>query len=281
VVGQHITAHPERSWAAHLDAKVGSDITSHVMSDNGAVSGSRNKGAFSIRVAEQIRQQIAVGRYPTGSRLPPEPELAREMGVSRSTLREALKVLEHDRLITRRRRAGTVVRSRPSVKNSLHHNHGVRDLVQASGKVHGVRDAAIRFADATPLVAELLALPLGESIVTLERIRTADGEPVVLTIDHISSEIVEHAAAPLLPEVALYEWLKDCCNLEVSYGIAHVEAMLAPTDLARRLDVQPSAPIFRLEQVDYTGDGRPVLHSQEFYLADAFDITIIRQGPYA
>jgi GntR family transcriptional regulator len=234
----------------------------------------------SVAVANRFRRAIARGEYPRGSRLPPEPELAQKAGVSRATLREALQVLEREGLITRRQRAGTIVSSRPIVHNSLERNFSVRETIEASGKAYGVRDAQIRFVEASSVIAETLQLSSGAPLTVLERVRTADGQPVIFTVDHIQSAIVERATAPLLPEISFYEWMQEHCGLTVTHAIARIEAISAPEELAARLETNPGAPLFKLSQVDYTGDGLPVLYSEEFHLADAFEVTVVRTGPY-
>jgi GntR family transcriptional regulator len=231
-------------------------------------------------VADAIRRRIAEGELPVGARLAPEPELAAEHGVSRATLREALKALEREGLVLRRQRVGTTVCARPALSHPLQRNGSVRDLVEASGRRHGVRDAELRFVGAPATVAAALELEDGHPVAVLERVRTADGDPVVLTIDHLDAAIVESATAPLLPDVVFYEWLRDHCRIEVTHGVARLSASAASVRLAERLEVAEGAPLLRLLQVDRTSVGRPVLHSEELHVADAFDVTLIRHGPY-
>jgi GntR family transcriptional regulator len=235
---------------------------------------------LSATIGERLRREIAAGTYPAGSRLPPEPQLAQQLAVSRSTLREALKLLERDRLVLRRQRAGTIVCARPLVQHPLQSNYGVRDLIEASGAEHAVIDAQIGFVAAPEHVARALELDPSAPVVVLERTRTADRRPVVRTVDHLDRGIVERAGAPLLPDISFYEWLHDHCGIAVAYGVAQVEARFAAPGLAGHLGIAPEAPVLTLVQVDYTAAGSPVLHSEEFHVADAFHATVIRNGPY-
>lgn len=243
-------------------------------------AGGGSKDALSAVIAERIRGDIVAGRYPVGSRLPPEPEFAAQLGVARSTLREGLKLLERDGLVLRRQRAGTTVSQRPVVEHPLQRNYSVSDLIEASGKRHGVINAQIRFVSAPAEVAAALELELDAPVVVLERTRTADGTPVVRTIDHIDAHIVEGASAPLLPEVSFYRWLHDHCGISVTHGVAHLLADRPMTAIAEHLGIDEAEPVLVLRQVDFSAEGRPVLHSEEYHVAHAFDVTVVRNGPF-
>lgn len=243
-------------------------------------SGKTRSPSLSLVVAEQIRRAIEDGRYLPGSRLPPEPELAEQVQVSRPTLRESLRLLESEGLVVRRQRTGTVVTGRPVARNSLDRNCGIQEMIDASGREHGVRDAEIRFTEADGNVAAALGIAVGAPIVLLERTITSKGSPVIATVDYLDYGIVQDGKASLTPDVAWYEWLQEHCGIQVAYGIASVSAIAASEKLAERLELSEGAPLFRIEQVDYTSADKPVLYAMELHAPDAFDITVVRSGPY-
>jgi GntR family transcriptional regulator len=74
---------------------------------------SRSAIARYIQLATLFRRRIDAGHWPLGSQIPTVDELAAEFGVARATIRQALDVLENDRLIERFRAKGTFVRRRP------------------------------------------------------------------------------------------------------------------------------------------------------------------------
>jgi len=92
----------------------------------------------SASVQDELRQRIDQGKLPAGARLPSEPDLAAELGVSRATLREALRALEDEGLLRRRQGSGTYVADRPRVANSLDVNFGVTEAIRAAGMRAGI-----------------------------------------------------------------------------------------------------------------------------------------------
>jgi GntR family transcriptional regulator len=249
-----------------------------LMPRRGEGQGSRRSTRAQDAAAE-LRRRIAAGGYPQGARLPAEPRLAAELGVARTTLREALEVLAQQGLVLRRKRAGTIVTGRPVIRHSLESTTGLRQMVEASGLVHSSRDSVIRFLPAPRDVATELALSPDAPATMLERVRLADGVPIAFTIDYLAAAMVESATATLFPEVSLYDWLAVHCRRPVRFGVARVSAITASGDLAARLSIDAGDPIFALRQTDYTLDGRPVLHSHEYYIqSGVLEITVVRVG---
>src|SRR6266536_244862 len=86
---------------------------------------------------EDLLAWIATGKVPPGAQLPPEPALAGKLGVSRPTLREALRSLEDEGVVTRSRGTGTFVSHRPRLRNNLDVNFGVTDAIRQAGMEPG------------------------------------------------------------------------------------------------------------------------------------------------
>jgi DNA-binding GntR family transcriptional regulator len=83
-----------------------------------------------LKIAASLRRAIAEGRYPVGAQLPTEHELCRSLGVSRFTVREAIRMLSGAGLVHRKARAGTVVTALPDDTRYRHSIGSVRDLIQ-------------------------------------------------------------------------------------------------------------------------------------------------------
>src|SRR5215510_3785650 len=126
-------------------------------------------------VAEQeLRLAITRGTYRPGSQLPTEAELCEMLGVSRTVVREALRVLEDDGLVARRHGVGTFVRNHPILKN-LNFNFGITEMIESAGLQSGTSHLAIQKEMADQEKAEQLQVSVGTPLITVERVRTADG----------------------------------------------------------------------------------------------------------
>jgi GntR family transcriptional regulator len=233
--------------------------------------------SFSIR--DEIAARIASGRVAPGSKLPAEPELAEELGVSRATLREALRSLEEDGFVTRTRGTGTYATRRPRLRNNLDVNFGVTEAIRAAGMRPGTMQISVHTEGASEQVAEDLDLVIGDPVVILERVRTADGRPVVFSRDVVSTSRVMASDVATMPvDGSLYDVLE-----QVGHAVANGVVTIAPTvsdrALAKLLKGKIGVPILFLRQIDFDQLGDPVLLSEEHHLAEAFEFTVVRRGP--
>jgi len=230
---------------------------------------------------DELLAWIEHERLEPGRQLPPEPELAGELGVSRPTLREALRSLEDEGIVTRTRGAGTFLAHRLRVLNNLDVNFGVTDAIRAAGMKPGVEQAVTSIERVSAAEAKRMALDPDEDVVVVERVRTADGRPVVFTRDVLPARLLEGHSEVIgrLARASVYQALEQDLGLVIHHGLADFAPVRAPKHVAARLRVPRSALMLYLRQVDYDGEGRPVLSSHEHHLADAFEFTVVRRGP--
>jgi len=236
---------------------------------------------LSLGVREELVRRIHRGELPIGSRLPAEPVLAAELGVSRATLREALRSIEEEGMLTRTPGAGTFVSDRPRLQNNLDVNFGVTEAIRASGMRPGTLRSDVEERDPSDDEARRLGLPVGARVVVIERVRTADERPVVF-----SRDVMDAAFSRASPgfvqacvEGSIYDALEEGLGRVIHHGVASFRPLSAPAQVAASLGVGRGTLMLYLRQVDYDQDGEPVLYSHEYHLAGAFDFTVVRRGP--
>ncbi|MBX5452260.1 MAG: GntR family transcriptional regulator, partial [Thermogemmatispora sp.] len=215
----------------------------------------RGRRALASQVRQRLRILISTGLYPPGSRLPNEEELSETLGVSRTTLREALQALAEEGLILRRHGQGTFVNRHPQqVQGSLDRNLDISELIRASGHLPGTRDVVIQTMPASPHVATQLSLAPADEVLAIERVRLADQRPVVFSIDFLPMALVQTVNYELtdLYSDSLYDFLIQRLGLTIHHGLAQLRPVLAEVWLAQKLGLSPGVPLLYIEQVDYT-----------------------------
>ncbi len=234
--------------------------------------------AETVRV--ELSERISGDQLAVGTRLPSEPKLAAELGVSRATVRDALRALEQEGLVRRVQGSGTFV-AHPRVPNSLDMNFGVTAAIRQGGMRPGVEQARHWVEPAAANESERLALGPGEDVLVIDRVRTADGRPVVVSRDVLPHKLLRGRddVIDALLAGSVYAVLEDEFGITIQYGIASFCPVRAEHSLADRLRVEPGELLFYLWQVDYAESGDPVLSSHEYHLADAFEFSVVRRGP--
>jgi len=242
----------------------------------------RSRGRPRSAVArEQLAKRIERDAVPAGTRLPSEPELAAELGVSRATLRDALQALEAEGVVRRIHGRGTYVAARPRVANSLDVNFGVTQAIRMAGMHAGIEQAKHWTEPVEVSEAERLGLSPGQDVVVVERVRTADGVPVVLSRDILPRKLVgsrSDVVERMLTD-SIYVVFERDLGIPIHHGVASFRPIRAEKTLASRLRVSTGELLLYLWQIDFARDETPVLSSHEYHLADAFDFSVVRRGP--
>jgi DNA-binding GntR family transcriptional regulator len=228
---------------------------------------------------QELRQAITDGTFRPGSQLPTEAELCEMLSVSRTVVREALRVLEDEGLVARRHGVGTFVRNHPILKN-LNFNFGITEMIESAGLKPGTSHFAIHKEPADEEKAEQLRVELGTSLVTIERVRTADGRPVVYSLDTLTEALLQQAEFDLqrLRTESIYNILQTSLGQAVEYGMARLLPVVAPHHVAEKLHLPPNALTLYIVQTDYSAGDTPIVYSCEYHLPDAFDFLVWRRG---
>jgi GntR family transcriptional regulator len=257
------------------------------MSRNWIAARLRARPSLAEQAADDLRSAIREGVFGDGGQLPSEPELSRQLGVSRPTVRHALSLLEQQGLVLRRQGLGTfVLSSVAELADLLNTNSGVTEMIRSAGRRPGASRITVGTGAADARVAAHLAIPVGASVATIERVRTADDHPVALTRDVMPSDLlVDHEVMPDRLEAfvgseggSLYRSLA-VAGIPVEYGVVKILPGFATPSLAESLGLSVGAMLMVLEQTDYGANGRPVLFSEEYLVPGVLSIYAFRRGP--
>jgi GntR family transcriptional regulator len=235
-----------------------------------------------IRIATQLRQAIQAGRLRPGARLPSEPELARQLGVSRSSLRPALLTLESEHLVTRRPGLGTYVTSQAHLfeQRGLDQLISTTELIESHGYQAGTVATALREVAASPELAARLGVAVGASLIHLSRTRMADQTPVVQCEDYVPRSLFERTAIDpldLLSARSLYAYLSQRLGVDVVATQTEVVPCVATSRLAVRLRVSRGHPLLLLKQLQFGNGSTVICYSRNYHNPDVIQFCIVRR----
>jgi GntR family transcriptional regulator len=238
--------------------------------------------------ANRIREMIYNRKLLPGARLPNEVELAGVMGVSRGTMRTALNILQEQGLIWRRQGIGSFVSEQPILEQRLDINSGVTELIVSMGLTPGTKVREIKIIPADEHHAEQLNIQAGSPLAFIRRVRTANGRPVVASIDIFPHDILNQRVPSLDLEAlktlleqrhSIYRIFESEFNLTVDYGISRLWPVKVDAAQMKQigLGLPADSVMLFLEQVDYDRNRRPFYLSWEYHVADFCAFTIFRR----
>jgi len=217
--------------------------------------GRTGQGAKYLPVYDELRTRLVAGVFPVGTLLPVEEELCAELGVSRYTLREALRILEQQGFIQRRRRAGTRVLS-PPASNVFRHAIGSRgDLLDyVSGT--SIRFDPPRLIQTDGKLARLLGCDELRQWHLLEGVRvdTATQRPIGITQLYIDASRATPPADGDFGQQPVYEWLDDTQNVRAETVSQDISAVLLNPREAEIFSEPVTAPALRVVRRYFDGD---------------------------
>jgi GntR family transcriptional regulator len=234
-----------------------------------------NKGSRVERVRDGLRRDLEKGKLHVGAKLVNEQELATRFDVSRLTVREAVASLVSAGYLERRHGSGTYVVGRPRARHALDATISYTKMIADAGmKAHiHVLNLVVRPAGVEEI--EALELATGEEVRELERLRTANGRPVIYSLDVMPAHLVDDITEKKF-ERSLYEVLKKADHQVVSAS-AVLLPIVADAQLAQALDVEVGSALQQIIEIDYTRSGRPILRSTEWHVPGIFELRVNRR----
>lgn len=224
-------------------------------------------------LAEQLAQEIAKGEYAAGARFPTEHDLKQRFGVGRHTVREALKALREQGLVSRRRKVGTtVLTERPSA----HYSHSLKDL---NGLLAFARDTVldIRY-EGFVTVSGQTAFGFDDSqnqrwlrIAGL-RSRRSSGAPLCWSEVYVPHQYVREREALREHDCSIYERVMEQNSFRLEYVEQEIKAAVIPALLAQSLEVEPDSAALLVARRYVSHAGATFEVTQNLYPSDRYSV---------
>jgi GntR family transcriptional regulator len=225
-----------------------------------------------------IKERIVADEFDDG-RIPSETDLAGELGVSRTTIRDALSRLENEGVILRKQGAGTFVNGPGLQINSrLEEIWSYEAVLQDHGYTPSTRILDVRVGPAGAQLAGDLNLSPEETVVVVEKLILEDEEPVILARNHIPEQLINRPYTADDLTAPVFEFLGEFGGQRLSYYLSDIVPVLATGFLAERLSVPSPTALLSFEEVGYNEDSEPILKAQSYFRDDLLRLKLIRRN---
>lgn len=223
------------------------------------------------RVYLHLKHQIVSGDVSTCSRLPAEPALANDHGVSRATVRRALDQLERENLIVRRPGSGTFVKSFSSAGRIVADFANVFTHLAEMGRRTEVRLMSFGYVQPTADVAAALGVKVTDSVQRAVRLRLMDGEPFSYLVTHVPEHIGKLYTEADLSSTPLLELLERS-GMPAQTATQTIGAAQACPEVAQLLSTELAAALLSVTRVVKGANEQGIEHLYALYHPERYTL---------
>jgi GntR family transcriptional regulator len=234
---------------------------------------------LALRLRDRIWNMLQVECYRAGDKLPSENDLAAHFGVSRATVREALKALEEERVILCRHGLGRFLAPDPSsaLSDEITRLKSVTEMARGLGIPISTQVLSLREEPPKDIVRTRLDLEPGDTVVILERVQLAHGEVIIFSIDIFPRCLAVGELHPKEFTGSLLSVMEERWNTRLTYSKTVLSAVILDSELSSRIGVACGIPWILMEQVNYDAQDHPVLYSKDYHRGDKIQFRVLRR----
>jgi GntR family transcriptional regulator len=232
------------------------------------------------RIADELTGKISAGTYPVGRLLPTELELCAKYHASRSTVREALRILRDAGLISRRRRTGTEVVAQSSPVSYRQPTNSVSDLLQYAETTR-ITVLSERRIICDAALARQLECRVGHAWFRVVSLRTVpnDPRPICMTTSYVDANLPDIDTRLGTVTGPISAMLEEVYGIRIARIDQSIQAVSLSRRQAARLHAEPTSPALRAIRRYYQTDGALIEVSSALHPADRFQYvtSLVRQ----
>lgn len=218
-----------------------------------------------------------ITRSPAGQRLPSEPDLAKQLGVSRATLREAMRSFETQGLIRRRQGSGTFVVGKMQVLDSgLEVLESLETMAKRLGLEVSVSDLNIDAIVADEELSSQLDVLVGDTLTRVRRVVRADNRPVAYLVDILPDTILNSKDLPADFHGSVLDLLLGRGD-PLTTSRANVSAIGASAEVAKAIEIQRGDVLLHFYSQLFDVNGKIVDYSLSYFIPGYFHFHVVRR----
>jgi GntR family transcriptional regulator len=234
------------------------------------------------QILDILSERIKDRTYPPNSKLPSENSLCEEFQVSRVTVRRAMDILVSRGTIYRMQGVGSFVSSISQIANPIVNPILFQDLIRNQGYVPGIQFIHAQIIPLTSELAEKLKISPAEQIVELQKVFTADGEPVIFCSNILPKWVLKGALfdevlkQPSITE-PVFDFLAHECGEALAFYISTLRVDEMCNCSIKIADFSPTTPALVIDEVGYNSQEKPIMLSVHYYPGNHMKFELIRR----
>jgi GntR family transcriptional regulator len=235
-----------------------------------------NQRTLSQRLHDELAEMISAANQ--GDQLPTEPDLAKQLGVSRATLREAMRTFETQGLLLRRQGVGTfVVRPTQVLETGLEVLESIDTLAQRKGLQVSPKKLNLERRSATEEECSALSLEPDCMVLSVSRVIMSEGRPVAYLVDILPEEILSPDEINDDFNGSVLDLLLERGHPQLVNSHCEIAAVAADSIISRAFQIQRGDAILKLSSRLFALDGRVVDCSYSYFLPGYFRFHVVRE----
>ena len=228
------------------------------------------------QVRQHIKRLIVEGDFAEG-RVPPETELATDLGVSRTPVRDALSRLEHEGAIVRRQGAGTFVNPHGlRIKTRLEEMWSYEEMLEDHGFTPSVRVIKMDTVNPDPDTVEALGLAADESVVVMEKVFYEDDDPVVITYNFVPERLIGDKVGKRDAKKPIFDFLEQHTGSQLAYYVSEIVPVILTEEWADLLGVEAGTAAISFDETGFSTEGQPLVHARSMFRDDLLRLGVMR-----
>ncbi len=231
-------------------------------------------------VSRNLHEQLSlmIANTESGQRLPSEPKLAAVLGVSRASLREAMRTFETRGLLQRKQGVGTFVIHPSNVfETGLETLSSLETIAEQLGLEVSLGDMEICRQVVDRDLAETLELPEGQDILTVSRVILSHDRPVAFLEDNLPVDVINESEVRTNFTGSVLDMLIRRDDIPLASSKCQISAIGATPEIASALDIQRHDPLLVFSSLLFSTRGRIIDSSFSYFLPGYFHFHIVRR----
>ncbi len=255
------------------------DVLGRLCGDCADLKGDAVAGKTTLvaRIGEELRQDLAAGKYSPGERLPTESELSSRFKVSRPTVRAALRKLETLGYVRTKHGVGSFVVEPPAVRAGLERLESITDSIRAMGHEPGMIYASRLIRPVLPEEAAKMETSVDTQVLELRRTILADGEVVAYSYDLMPLQLLPEDFDLNELDGSLFAFLRGRLGIIPTNCLAEIHAVHSD-HVGWGAEARAHDLFVLLNQLHYDQSGQIVLYSRTYFIEGRYSFNIVRNS---